>query len=398
MPLLVLAYLAYISMALPDGLFGVAWPSMRLTLGAPVSAVGLLLPFGVASSLLSSTVTGFVVDRAGMGRLLAMGTALSAAALAIFSLAPAFWVLIPAIVLLAAGSGGVDAALNVYAARRFTARHINWMHASYGLGAMAGPLVVTAIIDSGLSWRWAYTSVAAVQAVVSVAFLATAKRWAIPPPRRRLPPSHVWHALRMGGLWRGAAVFAVETGFESTTALWTFLFLTSGRGLSHVVAGATVSAYWATLCLGRLVLGPLAERYGPHRVLRSAVAAMVLGAVLVLLPTAGAVAIAGVVVIALGAAPMFPLLTLTTLDRVGAEHADQTVGVQVAASVVGSATIPALVGVLIGHVSTAILGPCLLVLAVAVAIAYTAARRAGTGAPAAQDAATRPATSTNTHR
>lgn len=398
MPLLVLAYLAYISIALPDGLFGVAWPSMRLTLGAPVSAVGLLLPFGVASSLLSSTVTGFVVDRAGMGRLLAVGTALSAAALAVFGLAPVFWVLIPAIVLLAAGSGAVDAALNAYAARRFTARHINWMHASYGLGAMAGPLVVTAIIDRGLSWRWAYTGAAAVQAVVSVAFLATASRWAATPsPRQRPRSSERWRALRIGGLWRGAVVFAVETGFESTTALWTFLFLTTGRGLSQTVAGATVAAYWATLCLGRLVLGPLAERSGPHRMLRGAVAVMVLGAVLVLLPTAGAVAIAGVVVMALGAAPMFPLLTLTTRERVGAEHADQAVGVQVAASVVGSATIPALVGVLIDHFGTAVLGPCLLVLAVAVGVAYTAVPRAGTGTPAAQDAATRPATPTNTH-
>jgi fucose permease len=163
-----------------------------------------------------------------------------------------------------------------------------------------------------------------------------------------------------------------------------------------VAAGATVSAYWATLCLGRLVLGPLAERYGPHRVLYSAVAAMVLGTVLVLLPTAGAVAITGVVVIALGAAPMFPLLTLTTRERVGAEQADQAVGVQVAASTVGSATIPALVGVLIGHLSTAILGPCLLVLAVAVAVSYAAVHRAGTCAPAAQDAATRPAIPTAT--
>lgn len=382
MPLLVLAYLAYVSMALPDGLFGVAWPAMRLTLGAPVSAVGLLLPFGVASSLLSSTVTGFVVGRVGMGRLLAMGTALSAAALVMFALAPAFWVLIPAIVLLAAGSGGVDAALNVHAARRFTARHINWMHASYGLGAMTGPLVVTAIIDSGLSWRWAYTTIAAVQAIVSLAFLATAGRWAAaPPPSRRPRSADTWHALRMSGLWRGAAVFAVETGFESTTALWTFLFLSTGRGLSHVVAGATVSAYWAALCLGRLILGPLAERYGPPRVLRGSVAAMVLGAVLVLLPAGGAVAIAGVVVIALGAAPMFPLLTLTTRERVGAEHADQTVGVQVAASVVGSATVPALVGVLIDHFGTVVLGPCLLVLAVGVGVTYAAVRRFGTPVP-----------------
>jgi fucose permease len=394
MPLLVLAYLAYVSMALPDGLFGVAWPSMQLSLAAPVSAVGLLLPFGMASSLLSSSVTGFVVGRVGLGRLLAMGTALSAAALVIFGLAPAFWVLIPAIVLLAAGSGGVDAALNAYAASRFTARHINWMHACYGLGAMAGPLVVTAIIDNGLSWRWAYTGIAVAQAVVSVAFLATTKQWAAPSPGRRPRSSERWHALRTGGLWRGAGVFAVETGIESTTTLWTFLFLTSGRGLSHVVAGATVSAYWATLCLGRLVLGPLAERYGPQRVLRSAVAAMILGAVLVLLPTAAAVAIAGVVVIALGAAPMFPLLTLTTRERVGAEHADQAVGVQVAASAVGSAAIPALVGVLIGRFGTAILGPCLLVLAVAVAVAYAATRAAGT--PAAQDPATSPATPADT--
>jgi fucose permease len=169
----------------------------------------------------------------------------------------------------------------------------------------------------------------------------------------------------------------LESGLECATTLWAFLFLTTDRGLSRVAAGTTVSAYWAALCAGRLVLGPVAERYGTHRVLRAAAAAIILGAVLVALPAPGGLAVAGIVVIALGAAPMFPLLTLTTRERVGEAHADQTVGVQVAAAAVGAAAAPPLVGLLIGRYGAGVLGPCLLALAVATtaAYAYAAAMR-----------------------
>jgi fucose permease len=389
MPLLLLAYLAFASIALPDGLLGVAWPSMRVSLGEPVSALGWLLPFGVVSSLLSSASTGFIVTRTGVGRLLAASTALSAVALVGYSLAPAFWMIIAATVLLAAGSGAIDSGLNTYAARHFNARYINWMHASYGLGATIGPLLVTATISAGLSWRWAYSSVAAVQAVIAVAFVRTSRAWATNiASDRTLSTRKVAtiggssrHILRVGAVWGGAGIFALQTGLESSTTLWAFLFLTDGRGLAAGPAALTVSAYWATLCIGRLVLGPVADRFGSRRVLTGGVTGITLSAVLVVLPAPTAVAVAGIILIGLSAAPMFPLLTLTTRERVGSEYADRAIGLQVAASSVGAATIPAIVGVVIGHFGTRAFGPCLLIVTLATSAAYVRSTRVRYGVP-----------------
>lgn len=424
MPSILLSYLAFIGMALPDSLLGIAWPSMCLSLGQPVGALGLLVPFGVGSSLLSSAVAGFLLPRAGTGRMLAAGTALSAVALVGFGLAPSFWVLIVAIVVSAAGFGAIDFGLNAHATHRLGARHINWLHASYGLGATAGPILFTAVIATGRSWRWSYLCVAAVQALLAVAFAGAARAWPTPAvhtaPAVPAAPAHTaaagpatpampaaelagagstlgatptgadpdpstppaprvgrspWQALRLGALWHGAAVFALQTGVESTTTLWAYLFLTDGRGLPGRLAAGTISAYWAALCVARLVLGPLAERHGSRRILAAGVVGIVLGAALVALPAPTPVAVAGIVLIAVSAAPMFPLLTLTTAERVGRAYADRAIGVQVGASALGAATLPAAVGVLIGNFGALALGPALVALALANAATYATARR-----------------------
>lgn len=78
---------------------------------------------------------------------------------------------------------------------------------------------------------------------------------------------------------------------------------------------------------------------------------------------------------AVAAAPVFPLLTLTTKDRVGGLHADRVIGVQVAAGSAGAATIPAVIGVLIGRSGADVLAPCLVVLAVATTSTYLFATR-----------------------
>ena len=163
-------------------------------------------------------------------------------------------------------------------------------------------------------------------------------------------------------------------GVESATALWAFVFLTGARGVSLGVAAATVSGYWAALLVGRLVLGPVADRTGARPVLLVGLAGMAGGAALLLVPSAGA-ALAGIVLIGLSAAPMYPLLMLTTKDRVGADLADRAVGVQGAASALGSATMPALIGLLIGPLGAAVIAPCVLLLALATATAYRVATR-----------------------
>jgi fucose permease len=365
MPLLLLAYLAFLGISLPDGLLGVSWPSMSVSFGQPVGALGLVLPFAVVSSMLSSASTGVLLTRIGLGRILAGSTGLYALALSAQSLAPAFWVFIVAAVVLAAGSGAIDAALNAFAARHCNARQITWLHAVYGLGAAAGPLLFVATAAAGLSWRWAFALVAALQAVLTVVFALTRHLWQTvqgPQPRSSRQPRPGWKAaLRLpAAVWSGVSVFALQTGVESGTALWAYLFLTDARAVPSGPAAAAVSGYWIALLLGRVVLGPVATRTGPRPVLVACLAGMSVGATLLLLP--GFASIGGIVLLGLCAAPMFPLLTLTTAERVGAAWTDRAIGLQSAASAAGSATLPALIGLLIGAFGSQVIAPSLFAL------------------------------------
>lgn len=174
----------------------------------------------------------------------------------------------------------------------------------------------------------------------------------------------------------GVAFTAVETGIESVAGIWGYVFLTSGRGLPDPVAGIVVSAYWAMMFAGRGLLGPLAARMGAVRVLAWAVASVPLGALLMTLPGPAPVAVAGMVMLGLATAPVFPLLTLTTGDRVGEAAMPATVGLQVAASAVGAAALPSGIGLVIGAVSARTLGPSLLVLALAMCALYWLTLRA----------------------
>jgi MFS family permease len=365
MPLLLLAYLAFLGISLPDGLLGVSWPSMSVSFGQPVGALGLVLPIAVVSSMLSSASTGVLLTRIGLGRILAGSIGLYALGTFAQSLAPSFWVFVVAVVVLAAGSGAIEAGLNAFAAGHFDARQITWVHAVYGLGAAAGPLLFLATTAAGLSWRWAFALVAALQAVLTVVFVVTSHMWETPQRPRPKSVGRPGSGLRAGlrlpaAIWSGILVFALQTGVESGTALWAYLFLTEVRDVPSGVAAATVSGYWVALLLGRVVLGPVATRTGPRPVLTACQAGMGVGAALLLLP--GFAAIGGIVLLGLCAAPMFPLLTLTTPERVGAAWTDRAIGLQSAASAAGSATLPALIGLLIGPFGSEVIAPCLLVL------------------------------------
>jgi fucose permease len=172
-------------------------------------------------------------------------------------------------------------------------------------------------------------------------------------------------------VFTGLIFSAVETGTESGAGIWGYVFLTSGRGLSHEAAGVAVAAYWAMMLVGRAVLGPVAERTGAEPVLGGAVVGVAIGAALMCVPGPGPLAVVGMMVLGLAAAPIFPLLTLTTAQRLGPANATtRVVTVQVAASAIGAAALPAGIGVAIGIISAKALAPALFVLAVAMGGAY----------------------------
>ncbi|SCE70024.1 Fucose permease [Micromonospora coriariae] len=377
--LLLLAYLAFVSLGLPDGLLGVGWPSISADFGVPTEAVGLLLTAGTVGYLASSVLAGFTLARVGVGALLAGSTLLASLALTGYAASPGLAVLVGCALVLGLGSGAIDSGLNAYAAGAFGPRHMNWMHAFFGLGVAIGPLIMTGALSAGLAWRWGYGIVAAAQLALATAFVLTVRAWRRGVPARTDPGGAaaqpavkvpIRATLRLPAVWSGALAFSVYVAIEVSAGLWAFLLLTEGRGLSAVVAGGCVSAYWGSLFVGRVVQGVVAERMGARLVLRGSLAGMAVGAALIAVPGPAALAVLGLVVVGFAAAPVFPLLTLTTAERVGAAHADRAIGLQIGAAGLGAAFVPAALGVLIGNVSVQVLGPALVLLALALIVLY----------------------------
>ncbi|KAB1917077.1 3-(3-hydroxy-phenyl)propionate transporter [Micromonospora noduli] len=408
--LLLLSYLAFVSLGLPDGLLGVSWPSIRGDFDVPTEAVGWVLTAGTVGYLTSSVLAGFTLARVGVGALLAGSTLLASLALTGYSVSPVLAVLVGCALLLGLGSGAVDSGLNAYAAGAFGPRHMNWLHAFFGLGVAIGPLIMTAVLSAGLAWRWGYGIVAAAQLVLAAAFALTVRAWhrgapasteadapvpteagaaiqAGPTSAVRVP---VRATLRLPAVWSGTLAFVLYVAIEVSAGLWAFLLLTEGRGLSAALAGGCVSAYWGSLFIGRVVQGLVAERLGAGLVLRVSLAGMAVGAALIAVPGPALLAVLGLVVVGFAAAPVFPLLTLTTAERVGAAHADRAIGLQIGAAGVGAALVPAGLGVLIGNTSVQVLGSALLVLALALIALYEWGDRRSTGRPTGQPAPTQP--------
>jgi fucose permease len=377
-PVFALSCLTYLGTALPGSALGLLWPSMRASIHQPVGALGIVLVVGVLAAVVSSAATGRVLSRTSVGPLLASGTFAVGVALAIEAVAPALWLVVVGAAVFNLGFGAIDSALNVYAARHFGARGINWMHASYGLGATLGPLLVTALLTGGVTWRGALGSMACLVTTVAAVLAVTTRRWQRPSPvvtadaQRMSPPAKRGKRgpRRWAGLVTGVMFTVVEDGIESAAGVWGYVFLTAGRGVTDVMAGVAVSAYWAMMVTGRVLLGPLAARLGPSRVLGGAVAGVPLGALLMTVPGPPFAAITGMMVLGLAAAPVFPLLTLTTADRVTAADATTAVGLQVAASAVGGAVLPSAVGLIINAVDARTLGPALFVLSLAMCGVY----------------------------
>jgi fucose permease len=389
-----LSCVAYFSVALPSSTLGLLWPSIRLSFHQPVALLGLLLVFGVTATVIASAVTGRLLPGRSVGSLLAAGTALTAAALLAEAVAPAAWMFACGMVVFGLGFGVIDTAVNVHAAHRFSARQINWMHASYGAGATLGPALAAVLLGSGLGWQWVYGILGGSGVVLAVVFSVTGRVWAAPRPASAASPTPTLTppapapapAAERPGILRwpvlaalGALTFtAVENGIESGAGIWGYVFLTQGRGLADATAGAALSAYWAMMFLGRIVLGAIAERVGAKRVLGAAVAGVGVGCALMLAPGPGLLAVAGLMVVGLAAAPVFPLFTLTTAGRVGTGGTTRMVSLQVAASAVGSAAVPAGIGLAIGAFTARALAPQLLALSVAM---YALYRLLGSGRP-----------------
>jgi len=379
--LLAIALVAFVSLGLPDGVFGVAWPSIRRTFGLPPDQLGALLASAMMGYLASSFTSGAVVARLGVGRLLLWSSVLMVVNSLAYALAPAWWLMVAAGALAGLGAGAIDAGINAFAAARFSPRLVSWLHASYGVGAMLGPLLMTAVLASGLGWRWGYAMIGLVLAAMAVSFLLTIRLWEMDRPEpgslgdAREPSAGLFDTLARPRVWLNIALFFVYTGLEVSAGQWSYSLFTEARGVAPGVAGIWIAVYWAALTAGRIVSGAVASRLRGDALLRLGTTGAQVGALLIWWDPGMGVGFLGLAALGFALAPIYPTLIADTPARLGPSHATSAIGFQVAAAYLGTAAIPGLTGVLAGHAGLAVIGPCLFAIAVVLLLLQETSRQ-----------------------
>ena len=363
---------SFVVLGLPDGLLGTAWPWMRATFGVPVGDLGLILLITTAGSVLVTAFVGPLIRRLGVPTLLAVAGLVAALGYTGFALAPGLWLVLAVAALLGVAAGMMDAGLNTAVALTGRARLLNLLHGAYGVGTAIGPLVVTAAILAG-SWRPAYLVQVTLDLVLAVLWLRHRQRdrgqdgSAANPPTPAVSEPHpaaTWSRRRYSGVVAvGMSVFFCYTGLEVGAGQWEASYCRGHLNLSAGATGLAVFGYWGALTAVRIGLAVLPRPVRPQAVVRWGNALAVLAAAAVWWQPDTAVAVIGFVVLGGALAGVFPALISLTPVRLGEQRAGNVISWQVGAAAAGGAGISALIGLLIGVTSLAVLGPAITILA-----------------------------------
>ena len=356
--LLPVIYLAFISLGLPDSLLGSAWPSMVGQLHAELSWAGIVSMIIAACTIISSLCSERLNARFGTGGVTAGSVLLTAAALMGFSLCTQFWQLCLWAVPYGLGAGSVDAALNAYVSLHYKSRHMSWLHCMWGVGASAGPVIMGWALAGG-SWQGGYRIISVIQFALTLVLLLSLPLWKrsrgaadgadVVPEHRSLPD-----LLRLPGVPQVLVCFFCYCALESTAGMWAASYCTLVRGIAAGTAAGWTSTFYLGITIGRGVSGFLTMKISDQNMIRLGQVLIGLGILLVLLPAGNAVLFAGLIIIGLGCAPIYPSIIHETPANFGRALSLAMTGVQMAFAYVGSCLMPPLFGLLAQHVSPAL--------------------------------------------
>ncbi|MFW6288459.1 MAG: MFS transporter [Spirochaetota bacterium] len=230
-----LAFIAFVSLGLPDGLLGVAWPGIRREFGLPLDALGVFLVASTTGYMVSSFLSGALMRAMGVGGLLAASCAATGTALAMFTFAPVWPVFVAFGSLAGLGAGAIDAGLNNYIDRNHGRNLMQWLHASFGVGITLGPLIMTAGLSLTGAWELGYRVVATAQLTLSLAFLLTRRRWH-PTSGTPAVPEHEAPPPEARGSAASEATLGQSMRNPSSLLSMLLLFLLSHRRSSRIAA------------------------------------------------------------------------------------------------------------------------------------------------------------------
>lgn len=365
--LIILAYVAFIALGMPDGLLGVAWPSIREGFSIPLDALGSLMFASIAGYLASSFLSGRLISILGVGRVLVASCALTGIALLGYTLVPSWWMMVALSVLAGLGAGAIDSGLNTYVATHFGEGLMQWLHASYGIGVTSGPIIMTISLSIFQSWRAGYITVSGAQFLLAVCFVLTLPMWmqnnhTTNTPQPKLLTDYqtsLGETLCQPRVWLSLFQFFLYSGTEFALGIWAYTLLTEARGVQPEAAGLWAGSYYAMFTVGRVIAGLYAKRIGVNKLVLGSLASALMGSGLLWWNPAIVVNLTAVGVIGFAIAPIYPGLVSGTSHRVGARFAANTIGMQAAAAALGGASVPSLIGILARHISLEVIPICL---------------------------------------
>ena len=366
--LLAVIYASFVSLGLPDSLLGSAWPAMYPQLGVPVSYSGIVFMIISVGTIISSLQSDRLTRRLGTGKVTAFSVAMTAAALLGFSVSHEFWQLCLWAVPYGLGAGSVDASLNNYVALHYESRHMSWLHCMWGVGAAAGPYIMGRVITGGGTWNGGYRCIALIQVALTAVLLLSLPLWKGRPQAENAAGAadakslSVREAVKISGVKNVLICFFCYCALEQTTGLWASSYLTLYKGVPAETAASYASMFFIGITAGRALNGFAAMKLNDVQMVRMGELIIACGVAVMLLPLGAGVSLAGLVIIGLGCAPVYPCLIHATPEHFGADRSQAVIGIQMACAYVGTSLMPPLFGLIAGHITVALLPVYLLVL------------------------------------
>ena len=375
--LLVIIYLSFISLGLPDSLLGSAWPTIYPQLGVPVSYAGIISMIIALGTIVSSLQSDRLTRRLGTGKVTAISVAMTAVALWGFSVSSAFWQLCLWALPYGLGAGSVDASLNNYVALHYKSKHMSWLHCMWGVGAASGPYIMGHVMTGGGTWNLGYRTISVIQMVLTAVLIFSLPLWKKRPKvvdasgnEAEAASLSLKEILRIPGVKEVLVCFFCYCAVEQTAGLWASSYLTLHRGVSPESAAAFASMFFIGITVGRAISGFITMCLDDTQMIRLGLGLIGCGVVILFLPLGTVASLAGFVIIGLGCAPIYPCIIHSTPSHFGADKSQAIIGVQMACAYVGSCLMPPLFGLLAQYISVSLLPVYLLVLLVLMAVMH----------------------------
>ena len=379
--LLIIIYLAFISLGLPDSLLGSAWPVIYKDIQVPLSYSGIIFMIISGGTVISSLNSDRLTRKFGAGKVTAVSVMLTMIALFGNSISNSFWQLCLWAIPYGLGAGSVDAALNNYVALHYASRHMSWLHCMWGVGATIGPYIMSFALSRNSNWHLGYRLIGLIQLTLTILLFVTLNRWQRSENNdeeksEHLPLSRV---VRISGVLEIMLAFFCYCGIEQTCGLWAASWLVNIKGINEVKASAFASFYFLGITIGRGLSGFITYKLNDKQMVRFGEIIIALGILGLIQPWSDELSLFSLIILGLGSAPIYPSLIHSTPELFGRDASQSIIGVQMASAYVGNILVPPLFGFLAHFLSLNIFPFYLIVLTILMVLMHERLRKNAKG-------------------